>query len=135
MPFFEKLKDKIFVVNVLLLPAIFFMICLAVIAAGPEGPLFFRYERVAVQNGEWWRLLTSHFTHSTWNHFFLNMMGLLIITFMFSEVATWRRWLSLVVFSSTTIFKLGFEAPIFIAANIPAAPPPIIAIFISFSIE
>lgn len=96
----ETLKDKTYLLNVLFLPVLYFLICLSITASGPEGPWFFRYERIAIENGEWWRIITSHFTHSTWNHFALNMTGLMILTFMFTEVATFWRWLILAIFCS-----------------------------------
>jgi rhomboid family GlyGly-CTERM serine protease len=87
-------------INIVLCPFAFFLIALAIISFSPEGPMLFRYDQQAVAQGEWWRFLSSHFTHSTWNHFFLNMLGLAILTVLFSQVATWRKWLSVAFFSS-----------------------------------
>lgn len=87
-------------INIVLCPAIFFIIALSIIGVGSHGPLLFRYDQELIANGEWWRMLSAHFTHSTWNHFFLNMLGLGILSILFSQVATWQRWLSLGFFSS-----------------------------------
>ena len=92
--------DKQYFINVIMLPLLFICISFAITSFKPEAPILFRYDTVAVQNGDWWRLLTAHFTHSTWNHLALNMLGLIIMSYLFSQVATWWRWLSLMIFVS-----------------------------------
>ncbi len=92
--------DKQYFIDVIMLPLLFICISFAITSFKPEAPILFRYDTVAVQNGDWWRLLTAHFTHSTWNHLALNMLGLIIMSYLFSQVATWWRWLSLMIFVS-----------------------------------
>ncbi len=95
-----KLKDHTFLLNVVLCPAVFFFIALAIISARPEGPLLFRYDQYDVTQGELWRIISAHFTHRTWEHFGLNMLGLGILSVLFAQVATWSRWLIIFLFSS-----------------------------------
>ncbi len=38
-----------------------------------------RYSREGIENGEYWRLITAHFGHLSWNHLWLNALSLLII--------------------------------------------------------
>ncbi|RKZ39058.1 MAG: rhombosortase [Candidatus Parabeggiatoa sp. nov. 3] len=38
-----------------------------------------RYSRAGIENGEYWRLVTAHFVHLSWNHMWLNALSLLII--------------------------------------------------------
>jgi len=95
-----KTLSKTQIINIVMCPSIFFIIALCIISFSPEGPLLFRYDGELVAEGEWWRMISAHFTHSTWNHFFLNMIGLAILSVLFSQVATWQRWLTLGFFSS-----------------------------------
>lgn len=92
--------SKQYLLDVIALPLLFFCVALAITSFKPEAPILFRYDALAIQDGEWWRLLSAHFTHSTWNHFALNMLGLFIMSYLFSQVATWLRWLSLMIFVS-----------------------------------
>jgi len=43
---------------------------------GQELILLLRYEAVAVNQGEWWRLITANLTHSNGYHLLLNLTGL-----------------------------------------------------------
>lgn len=97
---FRILRDKKFLLNVVLLPLLFFIIAVSITAFKPEGPELLRYDQFAIQQGEWWRFLTAHFTHSTWNHLLLNMLGLIIMSYLFLHVASWQRWLSIMFFGS-----------------------------------
>ena len=106
MPTFLKINRTHFI-NALLCPLIFFLIALTIIALSPEGPMLMQYDQIAVKQGQWWRIISAHFTHSTWNHFFLNMLGLGIMAVMFAQVATVSRWISIMIFSSL-FCSLGF---------------------------
>jgi|GEM_PF-350920 len=103
----RKWTDKRFLINVVLCPALFFLLALCIITTKPEGPNLFYYSQTAVSQGEWWRMISAHFTHNTWQHFGLNMLGLGILSILFAEVASWQRWLVIFLFSS--IFcSMGF---------------------------
>jgi rhomboid protease GluP len=45
--------------------------------------------------GDWWRLFTSMFVHGGIIHLFLNIMGLLIGSFMLERILGWKRFLAL----------------------------------------
>lgn len=106
MPTIIKINKDQFI-NAALCPLIFFFIALTIIGIGPEGPLLMQYDQIAVKEGQWWRILSAHFTHSTWNHFFLNMLGLGIMAVMFAQVATVFRWIAIMLFGSL-FCSLGF---------------------------
>ncbi|MDH5434440.1 MAG: rhombosortase [Gammaproteobacteria bacterium] len=42
-----------------------------------------RYESISVNQGEWWRLISANFTHANWNHVWLNLLGLILIDYIF----------------------------------------------------
>jgi rhomboid family GlyGly-CTERM serine protease len=50
------------------------------------------YERVAIGEGEWWRLLTGNLIHLGWGHLGLNVAGLLAIGWLFAEDYTVTDW-------------------------------------------
>lgn len=52
-----------------------------------------RYDRDAVSQGEIWRIITGHFLHLGWSHLALNLAGLLLGTWLFSQDRTPRQWL------------------------------------------
>ena len=76
------------------------LIGLLVIAAGiagDSGRMALRYDRVAVDSGEWWRLLSSHFVHLGWPHVLLNLAGLTLVVLLFPREYRAGQWLVLVV--------------------------------------
>ncbi len=58
------------------------VISLAIAAFGDDGRAWFAYDRAAISAGEYWRLLTGHFTHLSWQHLFYNFVGLSLITYL-----------------------------------------------------
>ncbi|KAF1020933.1 MAG: hypothetical protein GAK30_02212 [Paracidovorax wautersii] len=49
---------------------------MALLAAAGDAPrLALRYDRAALADGQWWRLLTAHAVHLGWAHALLNMAG------------------------------------------------------------
>ncbi len=64
---------------------------------------WFNFDRQRILDGQWWRLLTAHITHSGWPHFFLNMAGLFMVMLFFSAYRSWRFWAGSVVAMSLLI--------------------------------
>lgn len=60
---------------------------------GEQARLLLRYEREAVLQGEYWRLLTGHLVHGSWLHLFLNGAGLGLIVALFPDHYSTRQWL------------------------------------------
>ncbi len=51
-----------------------------------------RYERLAVAQGELWRLLTGNLVHLGWAHLLLNICGLLVMGWLFGADRSARAW-------------------------------------------
>lgn len=60
------------------------------------------YERVAIGEGEWWRLLTGNLIHLGWGHLGLNVAGLLALGWLFAEDYTVTDWGLILLLSGFT---------------------------------
>lgn len=76
-------------------------------AGGATARLALRYERGAVLGGEYWRLLTGHFTHYSLAHLLLNLAGLVLIARLFRHSYGMAHWL-LIGLASLVSIDLAF---------------------------
>jgi len=60
---------------------------------GEDGLILLRYEREAINAGEFWRLLSGHFVHLGWGHYWLNAAGLILVWFLVGHALTPLQWL------------------------------------------
>jgi rhomboid family GlyGly-CTERM serine protease len=74
---------------------------------GESGRELLRYERAAVLQGQYWRLLTGHFVHGSGQHLLLNAVGLGLVAALFPREYPVRGWL-LILASSIVTIDLGF---------------------------
>ena len=51
------------------------------------------YQRAAIEQGQWWRLLTGHLAHLSWAHLWLNLAGLALVWLLFGWVLNAAAWL------------------------------------------
>lgn len=49
---------------------------------GVNSPEWFGYKRQAVLDGQWYRLITSHFVHAEWKHTGFSLFGILALLFI-----------------------------------------------------
>lgn len=102
------------------------MILIALLALGGEPWIeALRYDRVAIEAGEWWRLITGNFVHLPGNtiewegfrfhgpwHLFLNELGVLVLVLLCPERLPALVWLRrLLVLSIGMSLGLYFFAP------------------------
>lgn len=66
-----------------------------------------RYDRAAIADGQWWRLVTGHFVHLDAGHALLNTAGLVLLWVLFAGLRTPRYWLG-VLLASLLAIDLGF---------------------------
>lgn len=74
---------------------------------GEPTLLLLRYEREAILQGEYWRLLTGHLVHGSWLHLWLNCAGVGLIVALFPDHYSPRQWLLIALFSLVAI-DIGF---------------------------
>ncbi len=55
--------------------------------------LMLRYDRLALADGEYWRLLTANIIHLGWGHFGLNVAGLWLIVWLYAADRSCLDWL------------------------------------------
>ena len=76
-----------------LLPGMVLAVSALLALCGDWGRAWFRYDRPAIVDGEFWRLLSGHLTHLGWPHFLLNAAGLLLICYLVARQFDTRQWL------------------------------------------
>jgi rhomboid family GlyGly-CTERM serine protease len=85
------------------------LLLLALFAGGEPVEHALRYERAAFATHEWWRLLTGHLVHADAAHLGWNLLGLLLVWWLFAHQYPARGWLA-ILFASTAAIDLGFLA-------------------------
>ena len=78
-------------------------VCLLFGAFGDEGREVFKYDRLAIADGEYWRLLTAHFVHLGSTHLVLNLAGLLLVWLLVGRYYTGLQWLGVLACSVVTV--------------------------------
>jgi rhomboid family GlyGly-CTERM serine protease len=61
------------------------------------------YQRAALADGQWWRLLTAHFVHLDFEHAALNSMGLILMWALFARDYPPLRWLAIYLGAALTV--------------------------------
>jgi rhomboid family GlyGly-CTERM serine protease len=75
-----------------LLPAVGVSIIAAAIQLFPQSlQHIVRYDRAAIAEGEFWRIITGHLAHLGWNHLVMNVAGLWLVTYVFAPAG--KPWL------------------------------------------
>jgi len=62
-----------------------------------------RFDRVLVEQGSYWLLLSGHVAHFNWVHWLLNMAGLAIVAFFFGPHASVKQWFAVMLCSMVLI--------------------------------
>lgn len=65
-----------------------------------------QYDRLALERGEWWRLVTGHLVHLSVGHLAMNIAGLAALSLLYRRLASRRRWLLLALAVALSISAL-----------------------------
>ncbi|HIP75908.1 MAG TPA: rhombosortase, partial [Psychromonas hadalis] len=92
--------------------SIVIFICLLIEAAQPQASDVLAYHYNAIFNFEWWRLITSTFCHTNFNHLAMNIAGLVVVLLLFPTAFLDLKLWHLILFSSLFIsFSLLIFTP------------------------
>lgn len=89
------------------LPLAVVFVCAIAGVFGEPGREVLRYERDAIAEGEFWRLLSGHIVHLGPGHLLLNLSALLLVWLLVGRLYTTRDWL-LVMMVSVLVMDAGF---------------------------
>jgi len=67
--------------------------CAVIAAFGDEGREILKYDRFAISNGEYWRLVSCHVTHLGYSHLALNLVGLVLVWLLVGRQYSSAQWL------------------------------------------
>jgi rhomboid family GlyGly-CTERM serine protease len=78
-------------------------ICLVLAFGGDEWRRLGRYDRVALEGGEYWRLVSGHLVHLSWAHLWPNLAALAVIGALFQDTFRASDWMLAAIVSATAI--------------------------------
>jgi len=76
-----------------LLPGIIVGIAVVLAVYGDSGREWLRFDRSAVANGEYWRLVSGHFVHLGVSHLAWDAAGLMLIWYLVGQSFSRKQWL------------------------------------------
>ncbi len=85
------------------LPVILASLSLLIALFGDAAAHALRYERAAILDGEWWRLVTGNLVHLGWPHLWLNLAGLILVWALFHRAINTRGWIIVTLISGLAV--------------------------------
>lgn len=81
-------------------------IALVLALTDEAGQQLLRYDRAAILQGAWWRLLSGHLLHLGWSHLLMNLAGLALVWALVGGTLSNRNWL-IILSADALITGLG----------------------------
>ncbi len=85
------------------LPAGLALLCVAMAAFGDAGRDLLMYDRLAIADGQYWRLLSAHYVHLGNAHLLLNISGLVVIWLLVGQYCSLSHWMLVLMLSMLTV--------------------------------
>ncbi len=85
------------------LPIVLALMALAIALAGDAVQHALRFDRDAISNGQWWRLITGNLAHLGWSHTALNLAGLALIWALLRHNFSTSSWTLICLISSLSV--------------------------------
>lgn len=73
---------------------------------GQTATAMLRYQRDALFDGQWWRLISGNLVHLGWPHLLLNLAGLALVWLLFHRALSFGSW-AVVTLASGLAVSLG----------------------------
>ena len=90
-----------------LLPIVIVGIAAVLAFGGESAREWLRFDRSAIGDGDYWRLVSGHLVHLGWSHLALNAAGLVLVWFLVGSSLAPRDW-AVVILLSIAAIDLGF---------------------------
>ena len=83
-------------------------LCLAALSVliallGEDAAHWLRYDRGAILDGQWWRIVTGNVVHLGWPHLLLNLAGLFLVWLLFRRTLTTLNWMVVTLASAAAV--------------------------------
>jgi len=85
------------------LPLALTLIALLIAGSGDMIQHAMRFDRDAINAGQWWRLITANLAHLGWSHTALNVVGLALIWGLLWQSFSTKSWAIISLISSLTV--------------------------------
>lgn len=93
------------------------MVCISLLSISlflfePYSSQALQYDRLAINNGEWFRLISGHFLHTNFTHLAFNLIGFLLLWALHGDDYTITNNLILIVYLGFAVsFSIHYFSP------------------------
>lgn len=78
-------------------PLVLALVCGLLVIVGEDAREALKYDRLAIVDGEFWRLVTGHLVHMGVSHYVLNMAGLLLVWLLTGRYFSLSEWVTVLL--------------------------------------